>query len=80
MNKAEQRLASSLRAWRARQDTRAFSNKSEDVRAWEPEPTLELARAFVPKRTESMYTTARGIMDGTLDNSGEPIDKFRGYS
>lgn len=76
MNKAEQRLAVSRKAYQRRQDERAFSDKSEDVRAWEPEPTLELAAAFRPKEVESMYATARVIADGSLTSLGEPKDKY----
>lgn len=79
MNKAEQRLASSLKAYRRRQVERAFSDKSEDVRVWEPEPTRELAMAFRPKETASMYATIRAQMDERILPPAKDAEKFRTY-
>jgi hypothetical protein len=79
MNKAEQRLASSRKAYLRRQEERAFSNKSEDVRAWEPEPTLELAAAFRPKEVVSMYATIRERMEAKVLPTARDAEKFRTY-
>lgn len=76
MSEAKRILAASKKVFLARQEERAFGTTSEDVRAWEPEPTLELAAAFRPKTVPSMYETARGIADGTLTSSGEPKDTY----
>jgi hypothetical protein len=80
MNRAEQVLAASKKAFARREEERAFGDRSEDVRAWEPEPTRELAASFRPKAITGMYETIRTIMDEGPENSGEKISKFRTYS
>ncbi len=76
MNRAEQVLAASRKAYREAQERRGFSSASADVRAWEPEPTLELARAFVPKKIESMYARTRITTEASKPTPAEPRDTF----
>ncbi|MBY0539535.1 hypothetical protein K2P56_03840 [Patescibacteria group bacterium] len=79
MSEAKRILAASRKVFIARQEERAFSDRSEDVRACEPEPTLEIAKSFRPKTIPSMYETARIAMDERVGGTVEKISKFRTY-
>lgn len=79
MNKAEQVLAASIKAWERQQEESAFSDRSESVRGWEPRPTRELAAYFKPKRTPSMYETVRAQIDGEVQMAARDTEKFRTY-
>lgn len=79
MSEAKKILAASIKAFERRQEERAFSNASEDVRAWEPMPTLEIARSFRPRTTPSMYKTIQTIMDPKTSPEIEVDPKFRWY-
>lgn len=77
MNRNEVLLAAARKKSAARREEDAFSSESARVRSWEPDPTIEMVRAFRPKETRSMYaainTAAKGV------ESGERISKFRTY-
>lgn len=79
MNRAEQVLAASIKAWERQQEESAFSDRSENVRGWEPRPTRELAASFKPKRTPSMYETVRAQMAEEVQTAARDIEKFRTY-
>lgn len=79
MNRNEVLLAAAKKKYDARREEDAFSSDSSRVRSWEPEPTLEMVRAFRPKETLSMYGAVRATLsDGSVPRE-ERISTFRTY-
>lgn len=75
MSEAKRVLAASKKVFEARRQERAFGSTSEDVRAWEPEPTLEVAKSFRPKTVTGMYPALQ-VGEGPRD---EKISELRKY-
>lgn len=76
MSEAKRVLEASIKVFKARQEERAFGNTSEDVRAWEPEPTLELAKSFRPKAVTGMYPALQ-VGEGART---EKISEYRTFT
>lgn len=75
MSEAKRVLAASIKVFEVRQEERAFGSTSEDVRAWEPKPTLEVARSFRPKTITGMYPALQ-VGESTRDQNSSDYRTF----